>query len=91
MFLENILPIIPKKWARGSRHCPIFIQQDNAKPHLKGDDPLLLEERFRDGWKIQMKSQPPNSPDFNVLDLGFFLTQCSHYNIKPHPIILTNR
>lgn len=90
MLFENILPTIRKKWPKGSRRHPIFIQQDNAKPHLKDDDPQLLEEGFRDGWKIQMKSQPPNSPDFNVLDLGFFLTQYSRCSIKSRPIILMN-
>ncbi|XP_074277166.1 uncharacterized protein LOC141600811 [Silene latifolia] len=25
-----------------------------------------------DGWKIELTHQPPNSPDLNVLDLGFF-------------------
>lgn len=24
------------------------------------------------GWNIRVKCQPPNSPDFNVLDLGIF-------------------
>ena len=26
----------------------------------------------KDGWNIVTRYQPPNSPDFNVLDLGFF-------------------
>lgn len=26
----------------------------------------------RDGWNISLKAQPANSPDLNVLDLGYF-------------------
>lgn len=26
----------------------------------------------KDGWEMKIKCQPPNSPDMNVLDLGFF-------------------
>jgi hypothetical protein len=51
---------------------PIYIQQDNAPSHLKLDDPLFCEAAKRDGFDIRLICQPPNSPDFNVLDLGFF-------------------
>ena len=27
---------------------------------------------MKDGFYIQLVQQPPNSPDMNVLDLGFF-------------------
>lgn len=50
----------------------IIIQQDNANSYLKYksyNDPHLLEEEINGNWKIQLKSQPPNSPDFNALDL----------------------
>ena len=50
----------------------IFIQQDNAPSHLKLDDPLFCEHAQRDGFDIGIICQPPNSPDFNILDLGFF-------------------
>ena len=35
-------------------------------------DEEVLEEGRRDGWNIEIKHQPPNSPDLNALDLGFF-------------------
>lgn len=55
-----------------SKGHPIYVQQDNAKPHLGKDDKSIIKEGTRDGWKIELLPQPPNSPDFNVLDLGFF-------------------
>lgn len=49
----------------------IYIQQDNAKPHTNPKDVTLQQEGKKDGWDIQLVAQPPNSPDFKVLDLGF--------------------
>ncbi|VFQ76577.1 unnamed protein product [Cuscuta campestris] len=46
--------------------------QDNAKPHVDGNDPDLLAAGHEGDWNIELKFQPPNSPDLNVLDLGFF-------------------
>jgi len=51
---------------------PIFIQQDNAPSHLKLDDPIFCEASKQEGFDICLICQPPNSPDFNILDLGFF-------------------
>lgn len=53
---------------------PIYIQQDNAKTHINVDDPTFVEaaQACRYGWDIRLTCQPPNSPDLNVLDLGFF-------------------
>lgn len=72
MIVENILPAIRSKFPMGHKLKPIYIQQDNAKPHARDNDEVLLAERSKDGWNIQFQSQPPNSPDLNVLDLGFF-------------------
>ena len=69
--IEKLLPAIKEKWPRfGSRK--IFIQQDNAKPHLDVNDSLFNEAANFDDIEIQLCYQPPNSPDMNVLDLGFF-------------------
>ncbi|ETV90233.1 hypothetical protein H310_14935 [Aphanomyces invadans] len=48
----------------------VRIQQDNAKPHVPPMDPRIVAACQSDGWA--MVYQPPNSPDLNVLDLGFF-------------------
>ena len=50
----------------------IVIQQDNAKPHAKADDDAINKAGKSDGWSISLGCQPPNSPDLNVLDLGYF-------------------
>lgn len=52
----------------------IYIQLDNAKPHIHAFDPEFLEAASKDGFDIRLSFQPPSSPDFNVLDLGFFRT-----------------
>jgi len=70
--INQVLPAIRAKWPREVVGNPIFIQQDNAPSHLKLDDPLFCEHAKRDGFDIRLISQPPNSPDFNILDLGFF-------------------
>jgi len=70
--INQVLPAIRAKWPREDVGNPIFIQQDNAPSHLKLDDPLFCEHAKRDGFDIRLISQPPNSPDFNILDLDFF-------------------
>ncbi|KAI3665034.1 hypothetical protein L6452_43650 [Arctium lappa] len=69
--IEKVLPAIRAKWPR-DHTGPIFIQQDNAKPHIDVNDIEFLEASSRDGFDIRLCFQPPNSPDLNVLDLGFF-------------------
>ena len=59
------------KWPAPTRHNPIFIQQDNAKSHRVNDHQDLLEACSSDGFNIEVINQPPNSPDTNMLDLGF--------------------
>ena len=70
--IEKLLPAIREKWPASSKDIPIYIQQDNARPHVNPDDATITAACQRDGWNIKLTSQPPNSPDFNVLDLGFF-------------------
>ena len=50
----------------------IKVQQDNARPHVPVDHPEVVQAGKSDGFNISLMFQPPNSPDFNVLDLGFF-------------------
>ena len=76
--VEKVIPEIKKKWPRSffdgpqDRHHPIYIRQDNAKAHVLENDPLVIQAGTVGGWCISVKNQPPNSPDFNVLDLGIF-------------------
>lgn len=70
--LTRVIPAIKEKWPKESKGDTIFIQQDNATPHVLLDDPEVVFACTADGWNIRMLCQPPNSPDMNVLDLGFF-------------------
>lgn len=51
---------------------PIFIQQDNARTHVDPNDEEFCQTARREGFDIHLINQPANSPDLNVLDLGFF-------------------
>ena len=70
MLVEKVIPAIKQKWPVGSTRC--IIQQDNAKPHTTGGDNAIMEAMVHDRIRMELTNQPPNSPDFNVLDLGFF-------------------
>lgn len=72
MVYNNILPASRSIVPITNKTRPLFIQQDNARPHTRDDDPEMTAEGLKDGWNIKLQSQPANSPDFNVLDLGFF-------------------
>lgn len=87
MILENVIPAIKSKFPTSYKHKPIYVQQDNAKPHSSIDDDDIVAEGSRDGWSIRLTSQPPNSPDFNVLDLGFFNSiQSLQHTASPNTI-----
>ena len=69
--IEKVLPAIRAKWPHDTKDV-IFIQQDNAKPHIDPNDPEFLEVASSDGFNINLSCQLPNSPELNVLDLGLF-------------------
>ena len=72
MIIDKVIPAIKEKWPVGLRKGEIIIQQDNAKPHCSINHELIVLECQKDGWNITFQCQPPNSPDLNVLDLGYF-------------------
>ena len=79
--IDKVIPAIRDMWPREDVGKTIFIQQDNARTHVRPDDPTFLEAVAASGLDIQLMQQPANSPDMNVLDLGFFnsiqsLTDC---------------
>ena len=80
MLIDKLLPAIMEKWPPAYREHQILIQQDNATPHCE-----VIDEEFGKavddvGWDIKLVCQPPNSPDLNVLDLGYFAAiQCLQY------------
>lgn len=72
MLIENVIPAIKAKVPALMRQSPIVIQQDGARCHVQYDDPLIVQACMDGGWDIKFETQPPNSPDLNILDLGFF-------------------
>ncbi|CAM9528677.1 unnamed protein product, partial [Chrysoparadoxa australica] len=71
--IEKIIPAIKEKWPPSQKEGTIWIQQDDASPHhIANDDDVIAAGVAGDGWEIRLKFQPPNSPQCNVLDLGFF-------------------
>ena len=78
--IQKLLPSIKEKWPREDSKNSIFIQQDNARTHVPCDDEEFCRAATQDGFGIRLMYQPPNSPDINVLDLGFFSAiQSLHY------------
>jgi hypothetical protein len=57
---------------------PRYIQQDNALTNLKLDDPIFCEAAKQNEFDIRLICQPPNSPDFNILDLDIFSSYSRH-------------
>ena len=79
--IDNVLPAIQKAWPAEDAGQTIFLQQDNAKPHILPNDQDFKDAVAKTGMDIQLVQQPANSPDVNVNDLGFYnsiesLTNC---------------
>ena len=80
--MDLVVPAIIEKWPIGEWTDPrykIVIQQDGAGGHCSATDPFLLhtlrgleEEELVLPGKISWDTQPSNSPDLNICDLGLF-------------------
>ena len=70
--VNKLLPAIKALWPAPEHRRIIYIQQDNAKTHISVNDSVFCAAAQSDGWDIRLTCQPPNSPDLNILDLGFF-------------------
>lgn len=71
---EKVLTAIRRKFQVVDRNKVIFLQQDNASAHIGviQEDPIFRAARARNGLNIEIKLQVAQSPDTNVLDLGYF-------------------
>ena len=77
MMMDHVVPAIVDKWPAGDWRNPrmaVRIQQDGAPGHIKEREYSWLEyvESMGLSDKIKLFNQPPNSPDLNINDLGFF-------------------
>ena len=70
--ISKVILAIRRVWPREDAGKTIWIQQDNARTHVAPNDPVFLEAVAQTGLNIRIMNQPPNSPNMNVLDLGFF-------------------
>ncbi|KAH6834306.1 hypothetical protein C2S53_004669 [Perilla frutescens var. hirtella] len=84
--INQILPAIKEKWPPFASKV-IYIQQDNAKPHIKDSDLIFREASNTDGFEFTLVQQPPNSPNLNVNDLGWFRSiQSLQTEIETHTV-----
>ncbi|CAB1112923.1 unnamed protein product [Ectocarpus sp. CCAP 1310/34] len=66
---NNVFPDIRAKFPSSPI---IFAQQENAPGHRAMEDPDVVAAAGQGAGRIELVNQPPNSPDCNILDLGFF-------------------
>jgi hypothetical protein len=71
MMMDELIPALLTRWPRGNNQT-IRIQHDGAKAHIKDDDEWFNEALDEVGLNAKLYTQPANSPDTNILDLGFF-------------------
>ncbi|KAM3382168.1 hypothetical protein P3S68_007741 [Capsicum galapagoense] len=54
--IEKVLPTIRAKWPASDSNSPIFVQQDNARPHIGNNDLKSIEAAQQDGFDISSTS-----------------------------------
>ena len=67
--IQKLLPAIKQRWPTNNGR--IQLQQDGAISHILEDDEEFKEAVDEIGLNLIMYTQLPNSPDTNILDLGF--------------------
>ena len=68
--IQKLLPAIKQKWPMNSGR--IQLQQDGTKSHILDDEEEFKEAVDDIGLNLTVYTQLPNSPDTNILALGFF-------------------
>ena len=73
LLISKLLLAIVEKWPWMDRLLrKIWIQQDGAKSHISADDNDFKEALQDQEINAGLYTQAANSPDVNLLDLGFF-------------------
>ena len=89
LLLEKVFPAIKVKWPTSDYSrptCIIRVQQDGAGSHLDPNDQQLQDglAALNMANKVVLYTQPANSPDVNINDLGFFRAlQALYYRSTP--------
>ncbi|RHY66333.1 hypothetical protein DYB38_007634, partial [Aphanomyces astaci] len=82
--INKVIPAIKASFPSADKR--VVLQHDNATHHASITD-AELEAVSTDGWKFVLRRQPPNSPDLNALDLGFFASiQSLQYKSMSRPV-----
>ena len=68
--IQKFLPAVKERWPTNNGR--IQLQQDGAKSHILEDNVEFKEVVDKIGPNLTVFTQSPNSPDTNILDLGFF-------------------
>ncbi|CAN0501098.1 unnamed protein product [Discosporangium mesarthrocarpum] len=69
LIIDKVIPAIKPRMPRPPGHT-IVVQQDGAKSHTGGG--VMETTQAKAGDSIILETEPANSPDLNVNDLGFF-------------------
>ena len=73
LLLSKLILAILEKWPRRDRMLrTIYIQQDGVKNHICEGDEEFNNTLMEQDINAKLYMQTPNSPDINLLDLGFF-------------------
>ena len=73
LLISKLLPAIVEKWPQMDWLLrKIRIQQDGVKSHISADDDEFKEALNAQEINVELYTQAANSPDVNLLDLGFF-------------------
>ncbi|GMF21655.1 unnamed protein product [Phytophthora fragariaefolia] len=83
MLVERVLPAIGTKWPGATSGERIVIQQDNAPPHIAPNDAALRAAVTASGCNVDLRFQPPNSPDLNAHDLTVFNAIQARQQLEP--------
>ena len=84
LLINQLIPAILEKWPRRDRMSrTIYIQQDGAKNHIHEDDEEFNNALMEQDIDAKLFTQTPNSPDGNLLDLGFFRAIQSFNDASP--------
>ncbi|KAH9095366.1 hypothetical protein LEN26_017857 [Aphanomyces euteiches] len=90
MLIKNVLPRIMDVLPPSTNRKRIILQHDNAPAHVPWNDVEIMavfNELTSIGSDFSIAPQPPNSPDTNVLDLGFFASiQSLQYKHVPRSV-----
>ena len=72
LLISKLIPSILEKWPRRDMLSrKLFIEQDRAKNHISCDDKSFNNALVDNGINATIYTEAANSPDVNLLDLGF--------------------